>query len=183
MLIVCFDRCIYLARAYAAVKQYAQALALTRKAALHLRECTTLSTQAFDPINAATPPFYSLTQADVSITSSLCATDEHEFKNEWFQYNGGTLSFERNLAKKPEFLDIAFNYVPLDMDKLQARAGIKAPEPKVFATPTPIKAQEPKPAVVARAKAEEIQRPATPEPTAPARGGLSSLLGGWWGRK
>ena len=33
-----------------------------------------------------------------------------------------------------------------------------------------------------KAKKEEIERPATPEP-APARGGLGSLLGGWWGRK
>ena len=31
-------------------------------------------------------------------------------------------------------------------------------------------------------KKEEIERTATPEP-APARGGLGSLLGGWWGRK
>ena len=34
-------------------------------------------------------------------------------------------------------------------------------------------------------KVEEISRPSTPEPSAaaPVRSGLSSLLGGWWGRK
>ena len=32
-------------------------------------------------------------------------------------------------------------------------------------------------------KVEEIERAATPEPSAQASGGLSSLLGGWWGRR
>lgn len=34
---------------------------------------------------------------------------------------------------------------------------------------------------VSRAKVEEAP-PATPEPQAQARGGISSLLGAWWGR-
>jgi signal recognition particle subunit SRP68 len=114
----------------------------------------------------------------------LRTADEKGFKLDWFQFNGGIAFPERDTSKKPVFYDIALNYVQLDMDRLQERAGIKAPEPKVTVTNVPIKAPEPaKPAVVARARAEEIQRPTTPEPTEPGRGGLSSLLGGWWGRK
>ena len=176
-------RCIFLARAYSAVKQYAQALALSRKAVLHLRECASLADSDVDPINYTSPAFYPLTQEDISFLETLRANDEKDFKQEWFQFNGGTISSERDTTKKPIFYDIALNYVQLDMDRLQERAGIKAPIPKVSTATVPVKAPEPRTAVVARAKAEEIQRPATPEPSVPAQGGLSSLLGGWWGRK
>ena len=111
-------------------------------------------------------------------------------KKDWFFYNGGdaTSKVDRQSYKKPLFFDIALNYVELDMDRLQARAGKKvvvptpavlSPQPQKAATaPTEVKT------VTSRAKVEEIVRPMTPEPSAaPAKGGLSSLLGGWWGRK
>lgn len=86
------------------------------------------------------------------------------------------------------------------MDRLQERAGRQVGHPPVVvASPVPQrvggsggggeKRLEEKPvvvkSVVSRAKAEEIERPMTPEPTPvpAAKGGLSSLLGGWWGRK
>ena len=77
--------------------------------------------------------------------------------------------------RKPLFFNIALNYVELDMDRLMGRAGKKPSVPLVQAQPMPEKKS------VAKAKAEEL-RPATPEPQAPSRGGLTSLLGGWWGR-
>lgn len=75
------------------------------------------------------------------------------------------------------------------MDRLRMRAG-KAPA--VVAPPTTAQAAQRKvePVVAApvpekkpfdKSLIEEV-RPATPEPQAPARGGLSSLLGGWWGK-
>ena len=86
--------------------------------------------------------------------------------------------------KKPLFFDIALNYINLDMERLQERAG-KAPEEvrtAAVAAPAPQAAVEKK-TQVSRAKVEEIERAATPEPSAQARGGLGSLLGGWWGRR
>lgn len=86
--------------------------------------------------------------------------------------------------KKPLFFDIALNYVQLDMEALQKRAG-KAPVPVAGGAGGKVgdaAKVEAKP--ISRAKAEEQERPATPEPQKPApSGGLSSLLGGWWGRK
>jgi signal recognition particle subunit SRP68 len=95
-------------------------------------------------------------------------------KRDWFSYNGGSVDTDDKSHKKPLFFDIALNYVQLDMDRLQERAGRKP------ATKSTAAKAEPK--QVARAKVEE-QRPATPEPQATPSGGLSSLLGGWWGRK
>lgn len=104
--------------------------------------------------------------------------DETQFKREWFAYNGGAAGDERDPSKKPLFFDIALNYVQLDVDRLQERTGQR----KVLSRPaakTP--AQEQK-IGTAKAKVEE-ERVATPEPEQAPRGGLSSLLGGWWGRQ
>lgn len=151
---------------------------------LHLRECASLSGAGADPINASTPSFYPVAREDISHLETLRVTDETEFKHEWFMFNGGAVSAERDSNKKPLFFDIALNYVQLDMDRLQERAGNIAPPPAVKNV---VKAfnegEQSKTAVVSRAKAEEIERSATPEPSTPAVGGLSNLLGGWWGRK
>lgn len=61
------------------------------------------------------------------------------------------------------------------MDQLMERAGKKPAVAPLQTQPVPEKKN------VAKAKVEEL-RPATPEPQAPSRGGLTSLLGGWWGR-
>ncbi|KDQ54954.1 hypothetical protein JAAARDRAFT_354914 [Jaapia argillacea MUCL 33604] len=176
-------RSLFLSRCYAAVKKYAESLTLTQQSQLHLRETSTiLSTSDSDPISFGTPAFYPLTTDLIDSLEADVALDALQFKNSWFAYNGGSINPESSKAhKKPLFFDIALNYVQLDMDRLQERAGKKSAPPKsAVSTPAPV-APEKKP--VTRAKAEEVERAATPEPQAAARGGLTSLLGGWWGRK
>jgi signal recognition particle subunit SRP68 len=125
------------------------------------------------------------------------STDGTKYKRDWFAYNGGSVTKDPKGHKKPLFFDIALNYVELDMDRLLERAGkapaapvpapvpVAAPKPRP-AQPQAVKAestQEKKPVGQQKAKVEETQaRPETPQPSAPSKGGLSTLLGGWWGR-
>ncbi|KAH9855810.1 hypothetical protein C2E23DRAFT_882593 [Lenzites betulinus] len=177
-------RCYYHAWCYAPLKKYAETLALAQHASLNLREArsTLAVTIETDPINDGEPPFYALTLADLDRLEEELALDSTSFKTDWYAYNGGALDAESSKThKKPLFFDIALNYINLDMDRLQERAGKAPAKPEVVA---PV-SQQPteKKSVPSRAKVEQVERAATPEPSAEARGGLSSLLGGWWGRK
>lgn len=180
-------RCFYLAWSYAPLKKFAETLTLTQHASIHLREGRSMLTDTIetDPINEGTPAFYSLALTDLDKLEEELALDSASFKNDWLAYNGGALDAESSKThKKPLFFDIALNYINLDMDRLQERAG-KAPaevEASRVAAPVPQQATEKK-TPASRAKVEEIERAATPEPSAQAGGGLSSLLGGWWGRR
>jgi len=79
------------------------------------------------------------------------------------------------------FFNIALNYVELDIDRLSQRAGKRpVPGPALPVAPKKQEAVLEKKAAP-KAKAEQVRSP-SPEPQAPSRGGLSSLLGGWWGR-
>lgn len=174
-------RCRYLARCYAPLKKYAEALTLTQHANVHLRESRSILSLVddSDPISTGTSVFYPLSSADIEHIEKENAADSLSYKTDWFAYNGGQLDSDNKTHKKPLFFDIALNYVQLDMDRLQERAGKKPSATQVapqIVSPTPQKA-------VAKAKIDEIERPATPEPSAAPRGGLSNLLGGWWGRK
>lgn len=169
-------RCLYLARSYAPLKRYADALTLTQSAHLHLREARTMLSDV--PADSPALPalrFHALqaTPHLATLESELSA-DELKYKRDWYTFNGGAASTQPGSGDhKPLFFDIALNYVQLPMDKLLERAGkAPAPAPKVVAKAAAVQKEEPK--------------PPTPPPvqeTAPARGGLSSLLGGWWGRK
>ena len=166
---------------------------------IHIREArSVLSTIDTDPISSGDPAFFPLASEDLDQLDKEVTKESNRFKNDWFAYNGGSTSADDNGYKKPLFFDIALNYVQLDMDSLQERAGKKPQhhhQPAILA-PAPVRAaserqqhqqQQPIAAAdkrpVARAKAEEIERAATPEPEAAAKSGLSSLLGGWWGRR
>ena len=189
-------RCRYLAMSYTSVKKFAEALTLMQRAYLHLREARSsvslLSSADSDPINISDPPFYTLTEDSFTALDEELAAEGLQSKKDWFNYNGGdaTGTVDRKTYKKPLFFDIALNYVELDMDRLQERAGktvgkaapnVVAPQPQRAPSGS---ATETAKSVVSRAKIEEIARPMTPEPNAePAKGGLGSLLGGWWGRK
>ncbi|KAG2740978.1 hypothetical protein P692DRAFT_20859351 [Suillus brevipes Sb2] len=166
-------RCSYLSQCYVAVKKYAEALSLIQHATIYLRETrSTLSIFSEDPISSGSPAYYPLTSSDLDILESTITQDGLTIKNEWFAYNGGSIDADNKTYKKPLFFDIALNYVQLDMDRLQERAG-KASAPVLV----------PVQAVPAKSRLEEVARPNTPEPQVPARGGLTSLLEGWWGRK
>lgn len=183
-------RCIYLARCYAPQKKYAEALSLLRSGSIHLRETTsTLSLSDTDALNTANPGFMPIDASTVKDLEAMLASDSTKYKREWFAYNGGSVSKDPKEHKKPLFFDIALNYVELPMDRLLERAG-KAPQPAPVPAATAAQPkQQPKADPVSEKKAPakekaklEESRPSTPQPQAQSRGGLSSLLGGWWGK-
>ncbi|KAK7688104.1 hypothetical protein QCA50_008474 [Cerrena zonata] len=198
-------RCRYLARCYTPVKKYAESLTLTQHGSIHLREArsilTLLPSSDGDPITTGDPAFYPLTVESIAQLENELSEDSLQCKKDWFAFNGGAADIEEGSLKahkKPLFFDIALNYVQLDMERLQERAGKQvAPAAHAHAAAITAPVQKLKPAqtetqtlpgdrktVASRAKVEDtIDRPQTPEPSASAGGGLSSLLGGWWGRK
>jgi signal recognition particle subunit SRP68 len=187
MLIMTY-RCRYLALTYVPVKRYGEALTLTQRSNIHLREArSVLSTIDTDPIVDGDPSFFPLASEDFDELDREVTEDSNRFKSDWFAYNGGSPSADNKEYKKPLFFDVALNYVQLDVDRLQERAGKKKPAP-AFLAPAPVHAAEEAAAAdkrpTTKAKVEAIERPATPEPSsAPAKSGLSTLLGGWWGRR
>ena len=184
-------RCFYLAWCYTPPKKYAEALSLTQYASLHLRECRAIlapmaDTDVINDASGGSPIFYPLAPSDLDKLDEELVLDATGFKADWFAYNGGAVHAEgdngRTHHKKPLFFDIAVNYISLDIDRLQERAG-KAPAPAAVPVAAPAPQVVEKKTQVQKAKVEEIERVATPEPTPQARGGLGSLLGGWWGRR
>ena len=189
-----------MALTYVPVKRYAEALTLIQRSNIHLREARSVrSTFETDPIVNGDPAFFPLASEDLDQLDKELAEESDRLKNDWLAYNGGSLTADNKEYKKPLFFDIALNYVQLDVDSLQERAGKKKPQqqqqPAALRAPAPVHAAATAPEevataaaggkrpAVAKAKAEEIERPATPQPSAPAQGGLSTLLGGWWGRR
>ncbi len=172
-----------MALTYVPVKRFAEALTLIQRSNIHLREARSArSTVDTDPIVNGDPAFFPLASEDFDQLDKELAEESNRLKNDWFAYNGGSLTADNKEYKKPLFFDIALNYVQLDVDHLQERAGKKL-QPAVLVAPAPVHAAEEVPVdkrPVAKAKLE-IERTATPEPRALAQGGLSSLLGGWWG--
>jgi signal recognition particle subunit SRP68 len=153
-----------------------------------------LSILVNDPISSLAdrkPSFFSLSTENVKSLEESITQISLQYKRDWFNLNGGSTTRDSKGYEKPTFFNIALNYVPLNMDQLMKRAGnrvipvsqtAKAPVPAAAPTPNPTQVQsvpEKKPS--SKAKIEEV-RPATPEPPAPSRAGLSSLLSGWWGR-
>lgn len=177
-------RCLYLSRTYSVLKKYAESLALTSRAILHLREARPLLEEQTD-----TPArLFPLTSTDLDSLEREIASEESKSKKEWFAYNGGSTdaSVTQN-AKKPLFFDIAFNYVELPMERLEARAG-KVPA-VTAATAHPVASKEKekekeKEKKVAKVIPEEVpMQPVAKEAPASGGGALGGLLGGWWGRK
>lgn len=143
----------------------------------------------------------------MSLLDDELSADALQCKKDWFTFNGGKATADTastKAHKKPLFFDIALNYVQLDMERLQERAG-KPPasaSDAVNETPRNVGAgglksatSEKKPpeperkttslvGKTAKVEAADRERAPTPEHSSQAaRGGLGSLLGGWWGRK
>ncbi|EJD04471.1 uncharacterized protein FOMMEDRAFT_122270 [Fomitiporia mediterranea MF3/22] len=243
-------RCLYLARSYAAVKQYTQALVLCQQSQLYIRATSSFLSSSFPSPSSSSPSasartgsrvdpstFYPLTQLLLTHLTQTLSTSSDSFKRAWFAYNGGEPTIpksspsstnasenktakdqggkgkettkevkevkegkEKKELKKPLFFDIALNYVQLDMDRLHSRAGMDSPkenkennekenknktQSKTSTAEKPAQTTTTTPVTTKAKMAESIDRPSTPEPQSDAsrRGGLSSLLGGWWGRK
>jgi signal recognition particle subunit SRP68 len=165
------------------VKKYAEALTLIQHANIHVRETRSALSESSDPITSGNPTYYSLENVAVDELEIELSGDGLQLKKDWFEYNGGSVDAEPFSLTKPLFFDIALNYVQLDMDRFRGRAGRRAAtsaRPSVTEVP-PLSDKRP----AAKAKVEEEVRATTPEPqaTASARGGLGSLLSGWWGRR
>ena len=163
-----------MSRCYAPLKKYAEALSLLQHANIHLREARQ---QLADP-EAASSTSVDLPPDDLDALEDALSKDALKYKRDWFTYNGGSLDPNAHKTyRKPVFFDIAMNYVPYDVEKLYARA---AKEP-------PVRDEAPAAEVPSKSKEQIEDRPQTPvegqeQTAAPQRGGLSSLLGGWWGR-
>ncbi|KAF9014913.1 hypothetical protein BDQ17DRAFT_1340149 [Cyathus striatus] len=172
-------RSLYLARCYAPLKKFSETLTILQHAGILIRETTsTLAILDTDPISDSESCFFPLDNTLIKDLEKDLAADASQYKRDWFAYNGGSNTADPKTYKKPLFFNIALNYVELNMDRLLERAG-KQP----ISTPAALSRQEPVPEkkTLPKSKVEEV-RPATPEPQAPARSGLSSLLGGWWGK-
>ncbi|KIM48465.1 hypothetical protein M413DRAFT_440206 [Hebeloma cylindrosporum] len=159
-------RCVYLAQCYAAVKKYGEALALLQHATIHVREAiSSLSLSESDVINSGNTPFFPLNTEDLKELETTIASDSLQLKRDWFAYNGGSVKADPTTYKKPLFFNIALNYVELDMDRLQQRAG-KQPVPAPGAPSSSTNAPQTKTEFVLekkptpKAKAEEHVEPA-----------------------
>jgi len=179
-------RCLYLGHCYSAVKKYGEALALLQHALIHVRETiSSISLTESDLLNEAVPKFFPLEDEDIKNLEATIASSSLQYKREWFAYNGGSVKVDPSTYKKPLFFNIALNYVELDMDRLHQRAGKQPAVASVQAPPqaktdvTTEKKQIPKTKADEPGDADPVP---SSQPQQPARGGLSSLLGGWWGR-
>ena len=137
-------------------------------ATIHLREARSaeelLPSTEEDPVNTFDPPFYSLTPQELKSLEDDLDAESLKCKKDWFTYNGGasTSTVDHNTFKKPLFFDIALNYVELNMERLQERAGktvahlpasVAAPVPQRSTSETILRDTEKAKTVVSRAKA------------------------------
>jgi signal recognition particle subunit SRP68 len=180
-------RCYYLSQAYALAKKYAEGLVLAQRGTINLRETrSVMSLYTEDPISSSHTRFYDLSKEALDEQDQQLSELHLQLRKDWLAYNGGAAKVDNAGYKKPLFFNIALNYAECDVDRLLERAG------KPPAAPAPIETVQKKADVpekkVTPPKATDVSyRSVTPEPEIEmpaqnARGGLSSLLGGWWGR-
>ncbi|KAF8309994.1 hypothetical protein DL93DRAFT_2084941 [Clavulina sp. PMI_390] len=208
-------RVFHLARTYATLTRYAEALSLTAKASLYLREARSIISTTTTFSSSTTSPeesHYPITADTLTAFEESLAKEEQKMKMAWYTLNGGAIPGTPEADakfKKPSFLDVAFNYIELPQDRLLARAGKSVPgsaapsgppspvisKAKPNAPPSPVASKNPSlpgegGGGKRRAKVED-QVPG-PEPVPEPKivssgggltGGLSGILGGWWGKK
>ncbi|KAG8951763.1 hypothetical protein FRC03_012384 [Tulasnella sp. 419] len=183
-------RCHYISLAHASIKNYPQSLALNSRAQLHLRESSSMLSSSGGDTPLAELYFYPLTsQHDLTTLQTELETNALQLKKSWFAYNGGSLEAKK-VGKKPLFFDVAFNYLESPMERLEIRAGKEPKEKPSVSTGVGIAApvvggagQKGKVDVEeTEEEAEETEEVETRQPQQRS-GGLSSLLGGWWGRR
>src|SRR6267154_3294854 len=105
----------YLALTYVPVKRFAEVLTLMQRSNIHLREARSVrSTVDTDPIVNGEPAFFPLANEDFDQLDKELAEESNRLKNDWFAYNGGSLTADNKEYKKPLFFDIALNYVQFD---------------------------------------------------------------------
>lgn len=178
-------RGFYLSRCYTPLKKYAEALTLLQHSSIHIRETQSLLAQlagASPSLEESRLP--SLNQNVIGELEPAIVAETLKVKRSWFTYNGGSSTLAATEYKKPLFFDIALNYVELDTDKLMDRAGKTKPPAEAPKKEASVKQTSPQIPTTKPGKVMEDVRPSTPVSSASQsqRGGLSSLLGGWWSR-
>jgi signal recognition particle subunit SRP68 len=199
-------RMLYLSRTYGTLKRYAEALSLTAKGHIYLREARSIISTSVSQQNEVKPEetYYHLTLDDVSRAEEELAGEETKMKMDWYAFNGGAAtSAPEGGHKKPMFYDVAFNYVELPLERLEARAAIGQPgakpegniKPALGATVT---ASAPGRSIASQASGAtgengKRQRRATKTEEAPLTPevkivqssgfGIGGILGSWWGRQ
>lgn len=193
---------LYLSRTYGTLKRYAEALSLTAKAHIYLREARSiLSTSDLRQGEVkGEETYYPLSLDDISRAEGELAKEEIKTKMDWYAFNGGApTSLSEDKHKKPMFYDVAFNYVELPMERLQARAtdahlGAKARAP-TNAPPIALAVADrgTAPQASSGTPVEKRERRATKVEDAPPAPevkivqssgfGIGGILGSWWGRQ
>jgi len=149
-------RALHLARAYGHTtqKRYAEAVALTQRGQLHIREAHSTMSRTSEHVG-----FYPLDEQVIGALERSLIAEEEAYKRAWFA-----------AEEKPVFFDIAYNYVELPMARLRERAGLA----------TVTEARKGKAEVEEEAVAVQTM---APETRAERPGGLTGFLGSWWGRR
>ncbi|KAG8728974.1 hypothetical protein FRC10_004370 [Ceratobasidium sp. 414] len=168
-------RALSLSQTYEPHYKYAEAISLTQRAQLHLRETHTNLT---DDTEIPETAFYPLTPSTTKALEESVQRAELDLKKRWFAHNGGK-PVTAGTNQKPLFFDAVPNYIDLPINSLYAKGGV-APA----AAPRLSPVVEKKTVVERKVDVEPEEPPLSPPPTKQeSQGMLGSLLGGWWGRK
>lgn len=173
-----------MARTYASIKRYAEAVSLTQTGLLRIREARYQLSLLSSSDSTPETQYFPLPEDVISTLETTVTQDETAAKREWFAYNGGSSSSSPDSAlafKKPLFYDIAFNELEDPLEKIQRRAGRAVTASKKVQATSNVSAA----AQQQGAKAKIDDEPAALEPAPePAKASvLGGLLGGWWGRR
>ncbi|KAG8683007.1 hypothetical protein FRC09_016357 [Ceratobasidium sp. 395] len=167
-------RVLSLSQTYEPHHKYAEAISLTQRAQLHLRETyTNLANNTDSPETL----FYPLTPSEVKALEESIGRSELDLKKRWFSHNGGK-PVTSATNQKPLFFDAVPNYIDLPMNSLYQKGGVKPP---AAARSSPV--VEKKTMVERKVDVEPEEPPLSPPPTKQESQGMLGLLGGWWGRK
>jgi signal recognition particle subunit SRP68 len=174
-----FGRCLFMARAYAHLKRYAEAVSLTQTGQVRIREARYQTSLLSSPAPTPETQYFPVSENLIISLEGLIEQEETKRKVEWFSYNGGSVKGETDTSvKKPLFYDIAYNELEDPLEKVQRRAGRKVETKK----PTPSAVSAVAQQQATKAKVDETPE-AEPEAEQARAGVLSGLLGGWWGRR
>jgi signal recognition particle subunit SRP68 len=173
-----------MARTYASIKRYAEAVSLTQTGLLRIREARYQLSLLSSLESTPETRYFPLPEDVISTLEATITRDETATKREWFTYNGGSSSSSTDSAlafKKPLFYDIAFNELEDPLEKIQKRAGRAVTAGKKVQAMSTVSAAAQQQATKAKIDEEPVAPEPAPEPAKASV--LGGLLGGWWGRR
>ncbi|QRV76779.1 signal recognition particle 68 kDa protein [Ceratobasidium sp. AG-Ba] len=168
-------RALSLSQTYEPYNKFAEAISLTQRAQLHIRETHTNLTENTESPETA---FYPLAPSTAKELEESIQKAELDLKKRWFAYNGGKPTTTAS-NQKPLFFDAVPNYIDLPIENLYKKGGVEPPAVAARSSPVVEKKTMPE----RKVDVEPEERPISPPPKQESQGMLGSLLGGWWGRK